>query len=73
MKNSSTNATTNNTSRHIREGSKGTSVGSYQVAMHKMEAYKNDGRNEEDRAAEEIRSRTRGWSVGESRKVGVSE
>ncbi len=60
-------------SRHVT-GSNGTSGGSYQVSTHKMEAYKNNRGDEEERAAEEIRSRIRGWSVGESRKMGtVSE
>jgi hypothetical protein len=39
--------------------------------MHKMDAYKKDGGNEEDKAAEEIRSRIRGWSGSGSRTMGV--
>ena len=81
MKNASTNSLTNNASKHIREDSQDTSTGSYQVTMRGMEAYKNEERNEEERneeegneeegAAEEIKSQIRGWSMGESRKLGV--
>ena len=39
--------------------------------MHKIDAYKSEDGNEEERAAEEIRSRIRGWSVSERKEMGM--
>jgi hypothetical protein len=73
MKNNNSSAVLGgNVMGHVRGESGGSAGGWKEVRMHKIDAFnEREASGEEERAVEEIRSRIRGWSVGERKDMGM--
>jgi hypothetical protein len=71
MKNNSSAITSANVMGHVRAESDTSGEGWKEVIMHEIDADKREDGNEEERVAEEIKSRIRGWSVGERKEIGM--